>query len=132
MIMIMMVAISGDFVDIYALSRLSFFDMFLIRGRLQLCAVVIGTRSLIVFSVRLSLFCEVPFRPFIRAVGSPRVHFVHSRVLRLRLFVQCQSKCFVRLLIGPAPCLSRRGRFSRMPVQEAQLSPSDRAMLRVS
>ena len=130
MIMIIMVAISGDFVDFYALSRLSFFDMFLIRGRSQLCAVVIGTRSVIVFSVR--LFCEVPFRPFIRAVVSPRVHFVHSRVLRLRLFVQCQSKCFVQLLIGPAPCLSRRGRFSRMPVQEAQLSPSDRAMLRVS
>ena len=91
--------------------------MFLTWGRSQLCAVAIGTCLPIVFSVR--LFREVPFRLFIRAFVSPRVLFVHSRVLRLRLFVHCQSKCFVPRLIGPAPCLSRPGRSRRMPIKVA-------------
>ena len=112
-----MVAMSGDLslFTFFVFYRL--FYMFLTWGRSQLCAVAIGTCLPIVFSVR--LFREVPFRLFIRAFVSPRVLFVHSRVLRLRLFVHCHSKCFVLRLIGPAPCLSRPGRSRRMPIKVA-------------
>ena len=82
-----------------------------------MCCLVIGTCLPIVFSV--CLFCEVPFRLFIRSFVSPRVLCVHSRVLRLRLFIHCHSKCFVPRLIGPAPCLSRPGRSRRMPIKVA-------------